>query len=132
MLSKRAAVGLAAALCFAGCSDEDTEQLAKVARKSAAKVDAMTGGAPDKLATSVQAVRTNWNEIALDTRVSVRLRWDKDLEGAVIRAHAAQGVVELKGTVTSMTQRQRAVQLARTTVGVSDVVDALEVVEAAP
>lgn len=117
------------ALALAGCSNEDADQLAKVARTSRNKIEQMTGGAPDKLAGSIDAMRANWNEIALDTRVSLRLRWDRDLEGSAVEVHATNGVVELRGTVTKMTQRQRAVQLARTTLGVTEVVDVLEIAE---
>jgi osmotically-inducible protein OsmY len=128
-MNKASAAVLILTIGLVGCSSEDTDQLAKVARKSAIKIEAMTGGAPDKLAASFDAMRANWNEVALDTRVSLRLRWDKDMEGAAIEVHANNGVVELRGAVTKMTQRQRAVQLARSTVGVTDVVDALEIGE---
>jgi osmotically-inducible protein OsmY len=122
-----AAALTAAALTMAGCSNEDTDGLARVARLSAAKVEEMTGGAPEKVADSLTTMRANWNELALDARVALRLRWDKDLQGTDIRVHAANGIVELKGTVRDLPQRQRAVQLAQTTVGVVEVVDSLEV-----
>ena len=129
MRKMRKAGTLLIALSLTGCSSEDADQLAKVARTSRTKIQQMTGGAPDKLAGSIDAMRANWNEIALDTRVSLRLRWDKDMEGAAIEVRATNGSVELRGTVTKMTQRQRAVQLARTTVGVTEVVDSMEIVE---
>jgi osmotically-inducible protein OsmY len=129
MRKMRIAGTLLIALSMAGCNSDDADQLAKVARTSRTKIQQMTGGAPDRLAGSIDAMRANWNEIALDTRVALRLRWDKDLEGTAIEVHANNGVVELGGTVTKMTQRQRAVQLARTTVGVTEVVDALQIGE---
>jgi hypothetical protein len=127
--SKMAAAFTALSLAIAGCSAEDTDGLARVARLSAAKVEEMTGGAPDKFADSLTTMRANWNELALDARVALRLRWEKDLQGTDIRVHAGGGIVELKGTVRDLPQRQRAVQLARSTVGVADVVDSLEVAE---
>jgi osmotically-inducible protein OsmY len=125
-LSRRGAVILTAALGMVGCGGEDTEQLAKVARRSAARFEEMTGGAPNKVADSLTTMRANWNELALDARVSLRLRWDKDLQGAQIQVHASNGSLELKGSVRDLAQRQRAVQLAQTTVGVADVRDGLE------
>jgi osmotically-inducible protein OsmY len=118
---------LLAALALAGCGSEDTELLAKVARLSASKVDEMTGGAPDKVAASLDTMRASWNEPALDARVSLRLRWERDLQHAAIQVHAKNGIVELRGNVRDMAQRQRAVQVARTTAGVVEVVDGLEV-----
>ena len=120
---------LLAALCLAGCSGEDTDGLARVASKSATRFEEMTGGAPTKLAAGFDTMRANFNEFALDARVSLRLRWDKDLQKAAIQVQAKNGIVELKGTVVDLPQRQRAVQLARTTVGVADVVDELVVGE---
>src|SRR5712692_2140775 len=102
-LSKRAT--LLAALCLAGCGSEDIEQLAKVARLSASKVEEMSGGAPHKVAASLETMRADWNELALDARVSLRLRWEKDLHDAAIRVQAKNGIVELKGTVHDLAQR---------------------------
>ena len=127
--AKMAAAFTVLALAITGCSAEDTDGLARVARLSAAKVEEMTGGAPEKVADSLTTMRANWNELALDARVALRLRWEKDLQGTDIRVHAVNGMVELKGTVRDLPQRQRAVQLARSTVGVTDVVDSLEVAE---
>jgi osmotically-inducible protein OsmY len=117
-----------AALALAGCSNEDTEGLARVARLSAAKVEEMTGGAPNKVAASFESMRANWNELALDARVSLRLRWEKDLQDTTIQVEAKDGTVELKGKVTNVLQRQRAVQVAQSTTGVQEVIDSLEVV----
>jgi len=128
--STGATIGLLA-LTLAGCGEHDAEQLARVARKSAEKVETMTGGAPDKVAHSLDALRANWNEVALDARVTARIRWDKELQGADIRVVAVNNVVELHGTVKDVAQRQRAVELARSTLGVKDVTDALQVPEIA-
>jgi osmotically-inducible protein OsmY len=100
-----------------------------MARLSAAKVEEMTGGAPNKVAASLDSMRASWNELALDARVALRLRWEKDLQDATIQVQAKNGIVELSGKVADIVQRQRAVQVARATVGVADVVDSLEVVE---
>jgi osmotically-inducible protein OsmY len=120
---------LLTALFLAGCSSDETEGLARVARLSAAKFEEMTGGAPNKVAASFESMRANWNELALDARVSLRLRWEKDLQKAVIQVQARNGIVELRGKVTDIVQRQRAVQVAQATVGVTEVIDSLELSE---
>jgi osmotically-inducible protein OsmY len=120
---------LAAILCLAGCGSEDTEQLAKVARLSASKVGEMSGGAPNKVAGSFETMRANWSEPTLETRISLRLSWEKDLQDTAIQVRARNGIVTLKGSVRDIAQQQRAVAVARSTIGVVDVVDSLEVVE---
>ena len=125
----RRAILLAAVLSLPGCGSDDSEQLAKVARLSAAKLEELSGGAPNKVAVSLETMRANWSEPTLDTRVLLRLRWDRDLQNTAIHVGASDGVIELKGCVHDFAQQQRAVQVARTTLGVVDVVDSLEVVE---
>jgi osmotically-inducible protein OsmY len=59
--------------------------------------------------------------------VSARLSWDKSLAGVPVQVRANGGRVELHGTVPDLTQRRRAVELAESTAGVTEVVDALQV-----
>jgi osmotically-inducible protein OsmY len=120
---------LLAILGIAGCSSDDADGLARVARKSADKVETMTGGAPDRLAAGLDSMRANWNELALDARVAARLRWDKELQETSIHVKAKGDTVELTGKVSKLAQRQRAVHLAQDTVGVVEVVDTLDVAE---
>jgi osmotically-inducible protein OsmY len=128
-LSKRwgwgALAGVLVVLC--GCNHQDADRLARVGRKVAGKLDGATGGAQAKLADSLQAVRGSWEEVALDARVTARLRWDKALGGTRITVQATGSVVELRGTVGSDNQRRRAEDVAETTTGVERVVNALEV-----
>ena len=63
----------------------------------------------------------------LEGRVLTRLRWDKQLRDAAIEVHADEGVVELRGNVADEKQKQWAVQLAESTVGVERVTDNLTV-----
>lgn len=111
------------------CNRQDADRLARVGRKAAGKVEGLTGGAPDRLAETCQALRTGWDEVALDARVSARLRWDKGLAGAHVEVHASGGGVELVGKVANANQRGRAVELAQATVGVEEVTEKLEVQE---
>lgn len=113
------------AVVAVGCSDQDTERLARVGQKVAGKVHGMAGGADTKLAIGLQAMRANWSDASLENRVSARLRWEKLLDGASIQVHAAGNTVELKGIVSDLGQRRRAIDLAQSTTGVEKVVDVL-------
>jgi osmotically-inducible protein OsmY len=90
------------------------------------KLHALTGGPQEKLSSGWLAMRTNWDAVTLDTRVSARLRWDKSLADATIQVSATDGVVELKGKVADLKKRQRAVEIAQSTAGVTEVKDNLE------
>ena len=115
------------AVVVVGCSDQDTERLARVGQKVAGKIHGMAGGADTKLAIGLQAMRANWSDASLENRVSARLRWEKQLAEVRVEVKSAgNGVIELKGTVANLQQRRRAVELAEMTEGVERVVDALE------
>src|SRR5262245_39677824 len=111
----------------AGCQQRDADQLARVARKAAEKVETAAGVAREPVTSSMQLMKTNLDELSPEARVSVRLRWDKDLADAAIKVKAAGGVVELKGRVATNELKQRAAMLAKTTIGVEKVEDSLEV-----
>ncbi|HEY7425493.1 MAG TPA: BON domain-containing protein [Gemmataceae bacterium] len=123
----RGALALGLALAACGCS-QDADRLGRICHKVAAKFDGVTEGMRDKLHTGAGVVRGSISEASLDSRVALRLSWDKDMAGADVQVCAVgPGVVELRGTVADLTQRRRAVQLAGTTVGADDVRDALTV-----
>jgi osmotically-inducible protein OsmY len=109
-----------------GCNHRDADRLARVSRKAAEKVQALTTGSSNRVAEGLQVMRASWDEIALDARVAARLRWDKGLAGSHIEVRASGTTVELHGTVASANQRGRAVELAESTLGVERVSDNLE------
>jgi osmotically-inducible protein OsmY len=118
---------LAVTLALCGCSD-DADRLARVCRKTAAKFDGVTEGMRDKLHNGWGAVRGSVSEASLDSRVALRLRWDKDMNEADVQVRlVGPGAVELIGAVTDLSQRRRAVELAQTTAGVETVLDHLTV-----
>lgn len=129
MRGKRGKLLAVVLLGACGCGGEDADHLANATRLAAAKIDRLTDGAHGKLAHSVDAVRASWNDVALDARVAARLRWDKDLAGTSIQVRTLGNKVELTGAVTTLDQRQRAIHLARATVGVEDVIDGLTIPE---
>lgn len=123
----RGALVLSVALAACGCS-QDADRLGRVCHKVAAKFDGVTEGLRGKLHNGAGAVRGSLSEASLDSRVALRLLWDKEMAGAEVQVSAAgPGVVELRGTVADLRQRRRAIQLAETTVGIDNVHDALTV-----
>ncbi len=126
MMRKRYWLAALGCLALAGCDWQDTDRLARVGRKVDEKFHALTGGPQEKLSSGWLAMRTNWDAVTLDTRVSARLRWDKALADTPIQVSATDGVVELKGKVADLSHRQRAVEIALSTAGVTEVKDSLE------
>jgi hypothetical protein len=121
-------VVLAVTSLAGGCSSQDSEGLKRVCHKVTERGQDLTGGPHSKLATSWQALRGSAGSNAIDSRVAIRLSWDKTLATADIRVTVtAPGVVKLEGTIGDQGQRGRAVELAKATQGVTDVVDALEI-----
>jgi hypothetical protein len=109
-----------------GCSSQDSEGLTRVCQKVTEKSDNFAGGRQSKLTGAWQMLRGGAGS-AIDGRAAFRLRWDKNLADADIRVSVeSPGVVKLQGTVTNQTQRGRALDLAKSTQGVTDAVDALE------
>ena len=72
--------------------------------------------------------RTSVHNMGIEARVYGRLHWDKDLTGALIELQTgADGVVSLRGSVADANAKQKAVALARETVGVTRVIDQLAI-----
>jgi hypothetical protein len=110
-----------------GCTSQDAAHLAQIGRQTAAKVGTLAGGPEGRLAVGWQAVHSQGGgTAALEARVAARLRWEKTLAEIPLQIQATGRVIELKGTVPTLAQRRRAVELAESTVGVERVVDALE------
>jgi len=114
-----------ASLLACACNNDDADRLARVGRKTAEKVDEVSGGAPGKLANGLQVMRADLDEVGLDSRVAARLRWDKTLADAAIQVRARGSAIELSGRVADLSQRRRAVELAESTAGVDKVKDEL-------
>lgn len=115
-----------------GCGRDDADCLARIGRKTMARAESVTEPANDRIAVVWQGLRAGEQEPPVTARVGARLRWDKELAGAQITVEAAPGGVELRGKVRNEEQRRRAGELAQATLGVENVVDALELMEAGP
>jgi osmotically-inducible protein OsmY len=100
-------------LLLIGCDEQETAKISKVGSRALHKAETMATEAGEKLGLP--------NSLA--QRVQQRLQWDKQLEGAKIEVKGEQGRVVLTGSLKTEDQRQRAVALAETTVGVKEVLD---------
>ncbi len=78
--------------------------------------------AKERLASAKTSVRN----MGVESRVYGRLHWDKALNDATIELSTSQaGVVTLNGSVANAKAKARALELARETVGVTEVIDQL-------
>jgi osmotically-inducible protein OsmY len=109
-----------------GCSRQDTERLARIGKRVAARAEALTADCQAGLGTSWSGAGS---AVGVGSRVAARIRWDKDLAELTIQVHATGSTVELKGTVRELAQRRRAVELAESTTGVEKVNDRLQISE---
>ena len=67
------------------------------------------------------------SDAGITTKVKAKLEAQRDLTSASIHVDTANRVVTLSGTAASDTEKQKALQLAKGTDGVKDVVDNLAV-----
>jgi hyperosmotically inducible protein len=90
------------------------------AREAAAEVG-------ETLATGANRAQAAVAEAGLTSKIKAKMTLDDTIEAGRIDIDTVGAVVTLSGTVDSDAQRARAVQLARETDGVSQVVDRLQV-----
>jgi hypothetical protein len=115
-----------------GCSRQDTDVLARIGRKTAARSEVVTAGVHKTVHRGCQGVWSSWDAAALETRVAARLRWEKGLNESAIEVRATGTTVELHGKVRDEGSRKRAGELAETTLGVEKVENRLELGKEAP
>jgi hypothetical protein len=111
---------------LSGCEAEDVGRLTRVCGKAVDNFRASTGRARDELAGRLPSLQGDPGA-TLAGRVTARLRWDAALADADIEVSEEEAVVRLSGEVADPAARRRAVDLARTTDGVDEVIDDLSV-----
>lgn len=122
-MSPRLPLLLAACLSLAGCKARDGDLLMEAARRLGDKFAACGGATPCEITARFRAAAGG---ASLGARVENRIRWDRYLKDSDIEVHlTGTGVVTLRGEAPDRALKQRAVELARTTVGVERVVDEL-------
>ncbi len=90
------------------------------AREAGAKVG-------ETVAEGASEAQRAMSNASLTTKIKAKMALDDTIEAAVIDVDTDGSVVTLSGTVRSEAERTRAVQLARETDGVTQVVDRLSV-----
>jgi osmotically-inducible protein OsmY len=111
-------------LLMAGCKESDGETLRKVARKTGEKLEGTAR--PVHVATS--PLRGSFTETGLAARVETRIRNDRYLAGHRLTVRgAAEGTVAVSGTVPEPSVKTRAIDLAKSTLGVEKVIDEVKV-----
>jgi hypothetical protein len=81
----------------------------------------------ERVAEGANAAQRLASSAALTAKIKSKMALDDSVEAARIDVDSAGGVVRLHGTVDSAAQRERALQLARETDGVTSVVDELTI-----
>jgi osmotically-inducible protein OsmY len=105
----------------------DAEVLTKVGRTASEQVSAAM---PDRTAVAGPLAAVQVGDLtAVDEKVRLRLKTDAALESTKLTVTADQGVVKLTGRVDTAAQRERAVQLAQSTLGVTKVEQEIAVPE---
>lgn len=111
---------LAGTLALRAPADDGVgEQIGKKVDKG---VNAVVSGLQKEWALARQSIE----KMGVQGRVYGRLHWDKSLESSALEVEIRDGkVAVLKGRVPTIEAKQRAVELARDTVGVNSVMDEL-------
>lgn len=121
-------ISLAFLSLLSGCGRNDAEQFQKIGKKSMNKFLAATGGSHGRFSSTYNSVWGSLSEAALDSRVAMRLAWDRTLTDFEIQVEMINpGEVRLAGHVREPAQRQRANDLAQSTTGVRKVVNEIGV-----
>jgi hypothetical protein len=113
-------------LVLAGCKARDGDILRQVAQRAASKLQDASGPAAQLPA----GVPVPVPRVSLVARVEARIRYDRHLadHSLVVRAQGTNAVV-VTGTVPEPSIKQRALDLAKSTVGVERVVDEVQLAE---
>ena len=105
-----------------------TEKIKDSANSAASSVKRGVGSAGDAIKTKYNQAKDHILAMGIEARVYSRLHWEKGLIGSKIELSAPRaGTVVLTGTLPDPKARDKAIQVASDTVGVTEVVDHLTV-----
>lgn len=105
-----------------GCNKQDKEIFSSVGRKVAVRLEDATGPARKKVEASLKSLRGGILEGSLEEAVQFRFHTDKELHQEVIEVvNKGEGAILLKGELTDIGMKGRAIALAQTTRGVEKV-----------
>src|SRR4051794_3162146 len=115
---------LAVALLAVGCKGSDGETLRKIARKTGQRLDCVARPGNEAWAP----LRATRGEPPVAARVAARIRHDRFLAGYRLEVSGdGRGGVTLNGSVPDRSLKARAMDLARSTLGVESVEDQVKV-----
>ena len=83
------------------------------------------------IAAAVIAVGCGQTDAGITTNVKTKMAADDTVKAYQINVDTRNGVVTLKGDVETTAAKQQALQIARTTEGVRDVIDQIQVIDTA-
>jgi hyperosmotically inducible periplasmic protein len=133
-----AAMSLALGLAF-WSGNIRAQQQEGAAAKVGEKIDEVGRRIKERIEKAEDAVREGFHKsrdsvhsMGVVSRVYGRLHWDKALQASTLTVKAEDGVVTLRGDVPSKAARSKAVTLAAETIGVTKVVDELNVLVSEP
>jgi len=103
---------------------EKTAQAAEVAKDKTAQVAAVV-----KEKTADAAVRASkaWDEGSLTAKIKAKMALDDHVKARNLNVDTVGTVVTVSGTVNSQAEKDRALQLAKDTLGVTQVIDKLQI-----
>jgi hyperosmotically inducible protein len=81
----------------------------------------------DRAARAAQRVDETLAEAALTGKIKAKIALDDTVKSTDVRVHSTNGIVTLSGTVNSAAQRDRILQLARETAGVTSVINEITI-----
>ena len=110
-----------------GCNRQDTDALSRIGRKMTAHAKSNADDLGAKLDLRWTGSK---KEPTLQEKVQDRLRFENTLTDISFEVLVKDKEVELKGTVKTDLQRQRAAELAETIAGVDRVTNSLQIAEA--
>ncbi|MCI0640556.1 MAG: BON domain-containing protein [Gemmataceae bacterium] len=110
-----------------GCKRQDTECLSRIGKKIVAQANSATADLRARFA-DWKGQKTGLEE-SLEERVQKRLRWEKVLADVPIEVVSVGKEIELKGLVQNAEQREKAITLAESTLGVERVIVSLQAPE---
>lgn len=113
----------------AGCNRNDADCLSRAGQKVVAHARHTYGDLGGKVDVPFLGSK---REPTLQEKIHDRLRFDKALKDVPFEVHVKDKEVELKATLTNPEQRQRAIELAESVVGVEKVNDATQLREPMP
>jgi osmotically-inducible protein OsmY len=83
--------------------------------------------AGDSIRNQFEQARRSVHSMSIESRVYGRLHWDKALQGSTLNLEMKNGIVTLQGSVPNSEAKLKAVELARDTVGITQVIDQLAI-----